>query len=167
MVSNQHRISGTNTNSKDVNKIKCLLLNLDDLRSRLMNIYPGNTCPIAELYHTIVDSGQRDNSYYCRFHREIMNYFSNRLFVGELTQEKTINRVEVLFYDQSNQAVLSPYGSLIRYISRADDLGHALELLELQFSFTYIEFVLTLQSDAPFNSQNLFFHFSHSISESR
>ncbi|UJR11143.1 hypothetical protein I4U23_015324 [Adineta vaga] len=137
----------------------------DDLRTKLTNIlYPGNTFSISELSHTLIDSRKKGNSYSFRFRQEIMNYFNDRLFIGELTQLKTVNKVDVLFYDQSDRPVLDKYGDIIRYTSNIHDLGHALELIQLEFSFSSIEFLLKLQPEATFNKHNLFFHFSHTSS---
>jgi hypothetical protein len=139
---------------------------LDALRASLEEIYQGRTVIFSDLSYIVTDSRIEDDICQFRFNPQIMDYFSDRLLVGELTQLKTIISVEIIFYDDSDAIVLDNNGNPIQYKSSPHDLGHILDILYRGFIFSYAQCLLRLQPDSSLDFRNIFFHFSHPSSGS-
>jgi hypothetical protein len=131
---------------------------------RLDNVYPGDTVSVADLSEMIIDSKIEDNICQLEFDPKIINYFGERLLIGELTQLKTIISVQVIFYDESDDILFDDVGNPRQYTSTSHDLGHRVDILHQGFRFSYVKCLLRSQSDSKFDLSNIFFHFEESSS---
>jgi hypothetical protein len=131
---------------------------------RLDNVYPGETVSVADLSELIIDSKIEDDICQLEFDPKMLNYFGERLLIGELTQLKTIINVQIIFYDENYQIVFDDFGNPIQYTSTPHDLGHHLDILHQGFTFSYVKCLLRFKPDWNFDLTNIFFHFPQSSS---
>lgn len=121
---------------------------------------PGNTYLYDFLSNITSEISREGDTYQFRFSPDISTYMGERLLIGELTQVKTIVRVQITFYGDNDNAVCDDSGDPIQYTSTRHALGHILDILHRGFSFSYAKCLLTLLPGRSFNLQDLFFHFA-------
>lgn len=105
-----------------------------------------------------MDDRIKDNTYEFRFDPQMIDYFGGQLLIGELTEVKSIVRVQVILYDADNNP--------LQFISETHDLGHLLDVKHPGYAFFSVRCLLELRASSPFNPRSLFFHFARLLSTS-
>ncbi|CAF1380906.1 unnamed protein product [Adineta ricciae] len=136
----------------------------DDLKD-LINRYAGRTFSYSELSSVVTNIKMENDLCKLRFHRKFMDYCHNQVFIGELTELKTIIGIQMIPYGQDGSVALDDGGNPIECTSNPHDLGHILDIFNRRLSFYYIQCLIHLRPNANFNLQNLLFHFLHSSSK--
>lgn len=134
---------------------------LDFARSQLDNVYRGRTISIRSLTDIITHETLRNDMYEFRMNCPRIDYFGDKLLIGELTELKSIMNVEMICYDNSDMIVIDTSGNPLRYLSSYHQLGHRLDIFHRGYGCSYVTIRFKLQSKTYFDQSKLFFHFSY------
>ncbi|CAF1365766.1 unnamed protein product [Adineta ricciae] len=136
----------------------------NDLFKRLNGCYEGDTFSLSDLSNILILNKMDDDVYEMRFSSDIMDLFERKILIGQIDLSNEIIRIEITFCNQDNTIVLDDYGNQIQLMLIPHDFGHLLDLVNQQFSFSYMVCRLVLQPNCNFDPRTLFFHCATSSS---
>jgi hypothetical protein len=128
------------------------------------SVFPGNTFPYSGLLNMITDARTENDQCEMKFNSDIKPLLGSKLFIGTVSNINQILAITLTFHDTNGDLVRDDNDQPIQYTSNRQDFGHILDILHQGFAFSYAKCLFRLKPNSNFDINNIFFHFSQSLS---